>query len=57
MVLFLYALSVGPVLKLSGATPASPAVRAFYAPSMYLSDHVPAVENFYGWYLHLWGIK
>jgi hypothetical protein len=54
--LFAYALSIGPVLKLSGAPPAPSALRAFYAPLVYLSHHVPAVETFYSWYLGLGGI-
>ena len=51
-----YALSVGPVLKLSnGASPY--AIESFYAPLEYLYRNVPAVTAFYDWYFGLLGIK
>lgn len=54
--LLLYALSVAPVMKLSGGKP-SAAMSAFYAPLEFLYDNIPAVEKFYDWYLKIWGIE
>jgi len=54
--LLLYALSVGPALKLCGSKPPA-ALQVCYAPLEYLYRHVSIVEKFYDWYLKLWGIE
>jgi hypothetical protein len=56
ILLLLYALSIGPVLKFSGRNP-PPAVGTIYAPLEYLINHVSVVRHFYVWYLGLWGFK
>ena len=55
-----YALSVGPVLRIVGmpaAPNAHPGLESFYRPLEYLYDNFSAVHAFYEWYLHLWGVK
>ncbi|HEU5070737.1 MAG TPA: hypothetical protein VFV96_10055 [Verrucomicrobiae bacterium] len=53
--LIFYALSPGPVLKYFGPNPPN-AVAMLYVPLIYLYGRVPAVHNFYEWYLKLWGV-
>jgi len=57
--LVLYALSVGPVVKLVNARGGRPskALDTFYAPLEYAYDHSSAVKRFYDWYFRLWGVK
>lgn len=54
--LLLYALSVGPALKLCDSKPPA-ALQVCYAPLEYLYRHVSVVEKFYDWYLKLWGVE
>jgi hypothetical protein len=52
-----YALSPGPVIKVFGVTKSPVDLEKLYAPLIYLYDNVPAVRDFYEWYLPLWGVK
>jgi len=57
-ILLLYVLSLGPVLLIinkSGADPL-PVLTTVYAPLIALYEHVPAVQSFYDWYFHAWGL-
>jgi hypothetical protein len=56
ILLLLYALSAGPVLKFCGRNPPD-AVYIVYAPLEYLSRHISPVAKFYDWYLNLWGAE
>jgi hypothetical protein len=53
LLVLVYALSPGPVLKALGGKP-SRAFHVIYAPLEYLSNNVPGVEAFYNWYVKLW---
>src|ERR1051325_1343444 len=55
----LYVLSVGPVLRMQDSIRDRFQVfRTVYAPLAFLTDHVPACERMFRWYVHdLWGAR
>ena len=58
LLLLVYPLSAGPVLRLSRATgfPSDTAIVQIYTPLGFLVDHFPSAGNFLGWYIFkLWG--
>lgn len=60
LVLVIYPLSVGPVAKVVDVVDNSTlesVCEVLYAPLAYLCDKVPWVDDFYEWYLPLWGVR
>jgi hypothetical protein len=56
--IILYALSMGPVAKVTERSPAYGVAVRFYWPIERLCQYSPAVERFYTWYLiDLWKLK
>ena len=56
LILVVYALSPGPVIKLCGVNQ-YPSLEALYAPLEFLYHRVPPVQAFYDWYFKLWDLK
>ena len=56
LILLVYALSPGPVIKLTSNQP-PPVVEAAYAPLVFLYRNIPVVHSFYDWYFKLWDLK
>lgn len=54
-ILFLYALSIGPVIRIaqSRSIPPSTLLQQIYAPLFWICDHTP-LEYPMGWYLDFW---
>lgn len=56
LLLTIYPLSTGPVLRLWPAGISNPTLMGFYAPIIFLADHCEPFGDFLGWYVFdLWG--
>jgi hypothetical protein len=57
VLLLLYALSIGPVMKVTWPWRSGSPLYRFYLPVVWLCGRVPAVDAALDWYVHrVWGV-